>query len=559
MADTNVISENQEEKKTIGEQEPFKEDENEINIIEDEKENRPINNPKNTEKAEKLVPHREAIKIDLTTLHSHYRTHSLSSLPHVLTEYGLEDKTVRFQKRRKKKKRNNKLSDESEDEEAYRFQRSRRMEERFDEQVDFVEEVQKKVERQRQKMKLRQEAEQRKFEEFMRAEIEKRHRPPKRLERKELTHDDGFIKNIQKSRVSKILALEAKMKNEGKLKTQTEIDNFWEDMKNPDIFNAYFTQPTMTDNSSTITAMTGMTASNQSIVSNLAASHQESHPPRSLSHISERHDEIPTPQTGRDKWAITQQFQHKHHSEATKHKRPTSAQIAKEAALDLEKRCPKLEMPPLWCFTMDLGEKPPDPEEIQRKVELKLREKNRKIFQRKLRKMHQLAMANSAAANRILERRGDLKVLEGSTLRDVRDAFCGVSNIAYFNVDNEEEEEEAQGPSPILPPLRHSPERSQMVLAVTYDGHDDERQVSIDKQGSSASTNSRPTSKKLSRGSKRSHHKTPEALPAPPIPHKPSPLTLNELEHTGKVMEAKCASTLWVNYMKSGKSVFSQS
>ncbi|KAK3585544.1 hypothetical protein CHS0354_022955 [Potamilus streckersoni] len=550
MADTNDMSGNLEEKKTTDDQETFKEDENEINIVEDEKENRPINNPKNTEKPEKLVPHREAIKIDLTTLHSHYRTHSLSSLPHVLTEYGLEDKTVRFQKRRKKKKRNNKTSDESEDEEAYRFQRSRRMEERYDEQVDFVEEVQKKVEKQRQKMKLRQEAEQRKFEEFMRAEIEKRHHAPKRLERKELTHDDGFIKNIKKSRVSKILALEAKMKNEGKLKTQTEIDNFWEDMKNPDIFNAYFTQPTMTDNSSTVTAMTGMTASNQSIVSNLAASHQESHPPRSLSHISERHDEIPTPQTGRDKWAITQQFQHKHHSEATKHKRPTSSQIAKEAALDLEKRCPKLEMPPLWCFTMDLGEKPPDPEEIQKKVELKLREKNRKIFQRKLRKMHQLAMANSAAANRILAKRGDLtRVLEGSTLRDV---------IAYFNVDNEEEE--THSPSPVLPLLRPSSEKSQMVLAVTNEGHDDERhEVSIDKRGSSVSTVSRPTSKKLSRGSKRSHHKTPEALPPPTIPYKPSPLTLNELEHTGKVMEAKCMSTLWVNYMRSGKSVFSQS
>ena len=38
--------------------------------------------------------------------------------------------------------------------------------------------------------------------------------------------------------------------------------------------------------------------------------------------------------------------------------------------------------------------------QIKRKIELKAREKNRKKFQRKLRKMHQLAMANAAAANR---------------------------------------------------------------------------------------------------------------------------------------------------------------
>ena len=39
-------------------------------------------------------------------------------------------------------------------------------------------------------------------------------------------------------------------------------------------------------------------------------------------------------------------------------------------------------------------------QQIKRKIELKAREKNRKKFQRKLRKMHQLAMANAAAANR---------------------------------------------------------------------------------------------------------------------------------------------------------------
>ena len=55
--------------------------------------------------------------------------------------------------------------------------------------------------------------------------------------------------------------------------------------------------------------------------------------------------------------------------------------------------------PVMAMLTFDLIDKFSD-QQHQRKVNLKAREKNRKKFVRKLRRMHQLAMANAAIANR---------------------------------------------------------------------------------------------------------------------------------------------------------------
>ncbi len=60
-----------------------------------------------------------------------------------------------------------------------------------------------------------------------------------------------------------------------------------------------------------------------------------------------------------------------------------------------------MELPKLHCLTdLDLGEKPPDPEEVMRHMKATRREKERQLYVKRLRKMYQLAVSNTASAQR---------------------------------------------------------------------------------------------------------------------------------------------------------------
>lgn len=318
------------------------------------------------------------------------------------------------------------------------------------------------------------------------------------------------------------------MKREGKLKTQTDVDKFWKEITQPEVFYAQFKvnrsaepiiQPTKTDDLNRLAQKSG-----QSVA--------PLEPPRSLSHISEAsRSEQPTP------WAVTLQYQSTHGARSTSADKSKKATV-KDAALDLERRCPKLVMPPLACFSLKLGEKPQDPEEIKRKIELKAREKNRKKFQRKLRKMHQLAMANAAAANRILSNRGDLtEILEGVTLRDVLPVF-------------EEPESAVRYPAEMTRAMEVYPEDESESSSASVS-----RPSSYKSSSSSHRLSPLGSEGSLRSGSEKGRRKKTLSLEMIEYPA-PLPLTYSEVAGSAKVMEAKCMSTNWTNYMHAGKSVF---
>ena len=77
--------------------------------------------------------------------------------------------------------------------------------------------------------------------------------------------------------------------------------------------------------------------------------------------------------------------------------------IARMAAMELDKKCPQITLPNLYCFTADFGEKPPDPEEVMQQMACEQREKERLLFVKRLRRMYHLSQSNAASSQRILD------------------------------------------------------------------------------------------------------------------------------------------------------------
>ena len=60
----------------------------------------------------------------------------------------------------------------------------------------------------------------------------------------------------------------------------------------------------------------------------------------------------------------------------------------------------QVELPPMACYNMELGDKPPDPHKVYEEMEAIRREKERMLFVKRLRKMYNHAQSNSASTQR---------------------------------------------------------------------------------------------------------------------------------------------------------------
>lgn len=229
----------------------------------------------------------------------------------------------------------------------------------------------------------------------------------------------------------------------------------------------------------------------------------------------------------------------------------TPHQIAKQAAHDLEKRFPKTQMPPMKSFTIDLGEKPPDPEELQREIDLKVRIKQRKKFLRKLNRMYQLSMAHNAATSRILEKHGEInKILEGNSLRDVVATLPAPEDV-YIT----EEDIRVPDPGEIFGPLVESVPVSRASTRTNLISQKGSRENLASQKGSRETLLSRGSSKAGSKVVRRQTFSVGDiqedkVLTLPPAP---LPLTMDEIRTKAKIVEAKCLSSNWINYMRAGK------
>nr|XP_019930674.1 uncharacterized protein LOC105347745 isoform X3 [Crassostrea gigas] len=524
-------------------------------------------------------------RVDISRIQSAYsdRCHSRSNFPLVLDEYG-EEKDPRDKENKKKKSSKKATKSETHDDEVQEKRRkkqeeleSRTAHERYMQVMDDLNNrpvgdrfYSKKVATIATSVDKFQDRNYNSPPKSPRVEIMEVAKANKKAHKKKekyvLTTNNEHMKNITKTETAKIIEIQDRLIREGKLKSQGDIDKFREDAKDPVVLNSYLSKSS-TKQDLSFTNMNEVKPER----SNPYMSMSEL-PPRSLSYISERSSR---PETRHD-WAITQQFKHKHEQNKTM----TPHQIAKQAAHDLEKRFPKqqaelppimtewqTQMPPMKSFTIDLGEKPPDPEELQREIDLKVRIKQRKKFLRKLNRMYQLSMAHNAATSRILEKHGEInKILEGNSLRDVVDEeyACLMSGSflpmvatlpAPEDVYITEEDIRVPDPGEIFGPLVESVPVSRASTRTNLISQKGSRENLASQKGSRETLLSRGSSKAGSKVVRRQTFSVGDiqedkVLTLPPAP---LPLTMDEIRTKAKIVEAKCLSSNWINYMRAGK------
>ncbi|XP_056013911.1 uncharacterized protein LOC125675943 isoform X11 [Ostrea edulis] len=487
-------------------------------------------------------------RVDISRIQSAYsdRCHSRSNFPLVLDEYG-EERDPRDKENKKKKITKKVTKSETHDDEVQE-KRRKKQEERYVQVMDDLNNrpvgdrfYSKKMGAIATSVDKFQDRNVNSPTKSPRIEIMEVANANKKAQKKKekyvLTTNNEHLKNITKTETAKIIEIQDRLIKEGKLKTQADIDKFRESAKDPVVLNSYISKPSSKQELSSTTISSSKPEKSQHYTS-LAEL-----PPRSLSYISERSSR---PDTRQD-WAITQQFKHKHEQS----KNMTPHQIARQAAQDLEKRFPKTQMPPMKSFTIDLGEKPPDPEELQREIDLKVRIKQRKKFLRKLNRMYQLSMAHNAATNRILEKHGEINhILEGNSLRDVVSTLPAPEDV-YIT----EEDIRVPDPGEIFGPLVESVPVSRSSTRTNLVSQRGSRENLASQKGSRENLVSRGSSKASSKITRRQTFsvgdiKEDKVLILPPAP---MPLTMDEIRSKAKIVEAKCLSTNWINYMRAGK------
>lgn len=483
------------------------------------------------------------------------------SLPSLLTNYGFgnedeenkktdKDQNKEKQKELKKRKKKPSSFDDYEDEKA--LMRAQEKEEHYLKLVrdlyrlrdyyynEYSNLLGEKVENQRREIRKRDTIRKIQLEKEEEEKRKASHTVKKRLERHTLDTTPATT-NVPKTDLYHIVGLEDKLRKEGKLKTPSDYSKFREEMEHPHTFYKTFKVKKATDLLSYPSSVADHTSnysqvdSQEHIFSMAPISIVEEPGLRSLSRISESRE--PSRAGHRpEHWAITQQYP------ALYRQKRRSIQVARKSVVDaqsdLDKRFPKLEMPKLHCFTMDLAKKPPDPEEVRQQAELRAKEKNRKKAIRTCTKMYQLAMSNAAVSNRILDQHEDMDmIINGPDLCDVIADHHWMT--AYGLCEVEPQEEEHTGEVIAF-------EENQGVLSEMVES-------GLEVQSRRPSADSVKRSPKSENGSRPASATSKKALPEIEPKPTPMPLTMTEITDKCNIMEAKTLSTLWNNYMRAGK------
>ncbi|CAL1542651.1 unnamed protein product [Lymnaea stagnalis] len=491
--------------------------------------------------------------VQLKTTAVKHRTNFSPSLPHLLTEYGFQDKEAeRLKKAKEDEKRRRRAAKMQKPDSFDEFEEERIMakeKERDEQCLQFVKDVYRlrdyyykeynsllseKVEGQRKKLK--EIDDHFKKEREIKEEIERKesHKVKPRLKRHTLDKTPQAI-HVPKTDLYMIIGLENKLRREGKLKTVMDYNKFRAEIERPEVFYSNFKVRKNMDFNQYPSSLQDHQSSYSQGESNDSLHSLEQKPGQkgaheewSLGRISES-QESSRPETQPENWAVTQLY----HSS---HKRRNSLLHSSKARADeLDKKFPKLEMPQLHCFTMDLTKKPPDPEEVQIDEDLKMKERERRRMARTINKMYQLAMSNSAVTARIMGQHDedDMNMLiNGPDLCDViadhhwMQAY-GLHDNSARNI-SQEMEEPHQGLSLTESKLQPLPGISSRQTTAS----------SIKSRSVSASRNGSPAVES----------------PTEPDEDKPMlPLTMNEIKEKCNIVEAKTLSTLWTNYLRAGK------
>ncbi|KAK6985320.1 hypothetical protein BgiMline_014884 [Biomphalaria glabrata] len=457
--------------------------------------------------------------------------HRQPTLPHVLTEYGFQDlEAERLQKAKEKEKERRKAVKKHDESNFDDYERERTLEkekERDEQCLQLVKDIYKlrdyyykeynallaaKVEKQREQIKANDAARSKLREEQEEKERQETHKVKKRLRRHTLDQKLPTF-YVPKTDLYYIVGLEEKLRREGKLKTVMDYNKFRKEISEPETFYKHFKVQKHLDQTKYTSSLNEHQSSyscGESSDSLYSLEPKVKHDDRPLGRISESQES-----TRSDNWAVTQMY----HSQS---KQTKSGSGVSSKADDIEKKFPKLDMPKLHCFTMDLNRKLPDPEEVRVDKDLKAKELHRKRMARTVTKMYQLAMSNAAVSARIMDQHEDLKMfLEGPSLSDVIADRHWL--VAYGMNDLKEETPESSCPSP-------APTQSRLQPIQEAESSRDTSVQDVEECPGSQEMSTVPDEKKSL-----------------------VPLTMEEIRTNCTIKESKALSTLWHNYVQTGK------
>ncbi|XP_077977189.1 uncharacterized protein LOC144432782 [Glandiceps talaboti] len=492
---------------------------------------------------------------------------------------------MRFRKRKKKGRKSKTPSHFDDDEER----EAKRLEELQEKHMQIFEDLTKlrnhyyyeymtalneKVHQQRKDIQKKTDELYKKIAEKEEKEKADSHHVKKRHEKSKLFHDNSHLKNLPKTHYYRIVELQDKKIKEGDLKTQTDVDNFWEDIQKPDVFRETFGLQESVISESQLDSPSSASLSSTHSMASLKGPDTTGGSFVPMVKIQE--DKEPSRPSTKGKsvhqWAVTQQFSKKNNNHqqgylsAGAKGRRTSVH---PKALALDQQFPRVALPPLAAFTLDLEPRKDDPEIERMNEEFRIRSRIRDRERRRLRLMYEYALTHQAATLRILEKKEDYAwMTEGPSIGDLINVFdqkpsqpLSLPEVPELSLPAIEDG--TVGSDPILPSTLGSGSRPGPLSAIEELSEHrsvyslmsrDSTKKSLRSEGSIGSTksagsrHSRHSSGKRSIKSNVGTGSEPEIAPRPPS--RPLPLTMDSIVDDCTIREAKCLSTLWTNYTK---------
>lgn len=268
-------------------------------------------------------------------------------------------------------------------------------------------------------------------------------------------------------------------------------------------------------------------------------------------------------------------------------KNMATSEIAKAAAVALDKRCPRMELPDLYCFHADFRPPVESAETTAERARQEEVDRHNRATVGRLRKMYQVAIAHSAATSRIASKAelasglsplsfnpyaiGELvsKTLDGAAAeqrvgrlspayRSFLDSANDEALVVYDHVAHADAaaEQESTIPlrsiRPIFTPIEEEAEVDSYRTRGTV-GHRSDRGDAADGGGGAAEAKNGAAA---AADDTAVQHVGAARPPPPPPP--PLSLDISETAQRSKTVESKVMSQYWSNYLKAGQSKFAR-
>ncbi|XP_072018740.1 uncharacterized protein [Amphiura filiformis] len=433
-----------------------------------------------------------------------------------------------------------------------------------------------KVIQQRRDIQKKSDELKRKIEMKRLQEIEASHHVKKRLAKSAVNLDNTFLKNLPKTRMYKIMALQSKLMKEGRFTCIEDIDTFWDRVQqsDPDIFQQMFDADggAIDDDEED-----GDDARSQGSHHSAGSDGDKASSVGSLHHydrIDGGHSLFSIEEDKEPRRSSIKQNSVNGHrasigqnnSRQKFYRKPVHPKVA-----EMEQKYPRVEFPEMLALHMDLDPPKEDPEVVAIKEDFQMRARERAKEKKRLRKMYEMSLTHQASTQRLIDKNEDFSnVMDSLHISDVG-GMLQTTQEPQQELDYTPYNYPSLNPALPLPPTTHrSNSLTPALLEISKllgETIPEEREEDV-LSGRSTSTKRRKSSKSKytverdgsgsrtsSAGSTQSRTRSERHL-EPIVSRKSSgkaaPLNMDSVkqDQSTVVKDVMCLSTLWTNYAR---------